>query len=75
MTGFIEVVSGGVRRLVSIRSIRYVAQTQRSPKQSLIRFDSEPGGSGDDARTLLVDHTYDDLVQLILKTDCAAVAR
>jgi hypothetical protein len=75
MTGFIEVRSDDCRRLVNIDSIRYMAQTSADPKQCVIRFDAEPGTADKDARLIAVDHTYDELVQLILKTDCAAVAR
>ena len=75
MTGFIEVASDGTRMLVNVASIRYVCKRDCHPKQSLIRYDGEGAGASQESRCLIVDHTYDDVVQLMLKTDCVAIGR
>jgi hypothetical protein len=74
MTGFIEVNSGGVKTLVNVACIRYITPHEddnpNTPAQSIIRFDGHR-----DAKVLLIDHPYAEVIQMLLKTDCAAVAR
>ena len=75
MTGFIEVDSGGYKSLINVAAIRYLSPHPQKVTQSIMRFDSEPRESLADARVLVVDHTYETIIQKMLNTDCVAVAR
>jgi hypothetical protein len=75
MTGFIEVSSGSRKLLLNIASIRFIYPRDHIPGQCILRYDGESADMPTEARTMIVDHSYDDVVQLLLKTDCAAIGR
>jgi hypothetical protein len=68
MTGFISVrlVKSEWNQLVNVSQI---AQVKRGDRGGTCVLDLGPRGD------LIVNHTYDDVVQLMLKTDCVAIGR
>jgi hypothetical protein len=66
MTSFVELNSGGHRYLINIRHIRGVTAAKDEAQRSVV----DVAG-----KLMLVDHPYDNVVQLMLKSDGVAIGR